>query len=78
MSVTRPVCGGIVGSECGGCSGNGTCTVTIDGSKTVTARFTLKTYALNVTTSGMGTVTSNPAGIACGQTCSATYNHDTR
>ena len=30
-------------------------------------------YALNVTLSGSGTVTSNPSGINCGATCSANY-----
>ena len=61
----------------GGCSGTGTCTVTIDGSKTVTATFTLKTFALTVTKVGSGTVTSNPAGISCGSTCSHVYNYST-
>ena len=31
-------------------------------------------YALNLTTSGTGTVTSSPAGINCGATCSQTYS----
>jgi hypothetical protein len=61
----------------GGCTGTGTCTVTIDGSKTVTATFTLKTFALTVTKVGSGTVTSNPAGINCGATCSHTFNYST-
>jgi hypothetical protein len=33
--------------------------------------------ALNVSQSGSGTVTSNPAGINCGPTCSASYAGDT-
>jgi hypothetical protein len=35
------------------------------------------TYALSVSTSGSGMVTSNPSGINCGSTCSATYNSGT-
>ena len=34
-------------------------------------------YALTVTRAGNGTVTSSPAGIACGATCSATFNSGT-
>ncbi len=61
----------------GGCTGTGTCTVTIDGSKTVTPTFTLKTFALTVTKVGSGTVTSNPAGINCGATCTKLFNYST-
>jgi uncharacterized repeat protein (TIGR02543 family) len=34
-------------------------------------------YTLSVSKSGSGTVTSNPAGISCGATCSANYNSGT-
>ena len=64
----------------GGCSGTGTCIVTMGASDvTVTATFTLKRYALTVTKNGKGTggVTSSPAGIDCGATCSASYDHGT-
>jgi hypothetical protein len=46
---------------------------------TVTATYTLNTYALTVAKagSGAGTVTSAPAGINCGATCSANYNYGT-
>jgi uncharacterized repeat protein (TIGR02543 family) len=48
-----------------------TVTVTMSANKNVTATFTPK-YTLTVTKSGTGTgtVTSNPAGINCGATCS--------
>lgn len=59
----------------GGCSGVGTCVVTVDDSKTVTARFTLNRYALTVTTTGIGTVTGT--GINCGTDCNHTFNHGT-
>jgi hypothetical protein len=62
-----------------GCSGTGTCVVTVDGGKSVSAAFTLETYLLEVgkTGIGSGTVTSSPAGIACGITCSYTFNYNT-
>ena len=62
----------------GGCSGTGTCTVSVDSAITVTATFhgaTTPTYTLTVSRagSGSGSVTSSPAGIACGTTCSYGY-----
>ena len=59
--------------ERGGCTGTGACVVTMDAAKTCTANFTLNTYTLTVSKAGTGagTVTSVPAGIACGATCSA-------
>jgi trimeric autotransporter adhesin len=63
----------------GGCTGNGTCVVTVTAATTVTATFALNQYALNVTRAGAGTgtVTSAPTGINCGPTCSAMFNHGT-
>ncbi|MBI3802256.1 MAG: hypothetical protein HY282_00650 [Nitrospirae bacterium] len=63
----------------GACSGSGTCSVTIDGTKNVTATFTLKTFTLSVTKAGTGagTVTSSPVGIDCGAACSASFNIST-
>src|SRR6266436_211223 len=63
-----------------GCSGAGSCVVTMNASTTVTASSALQpTFTLSVskTGSGSGTVTSNPAGISCGATCSASYNSGT-
>ena len=56
----------------GGCTGTGTCTVTMSAATTVTATFNLNTFSLTVNKSGTGsgTVTSAPAGINCGATCS--------
>ncbi len=61
----------------GACSGTGTCTVTMNGDKTVTATF-VKVYQLTVSKAGTGTgtVTSSPAGINCGSTCSAGFAAD--
>ncbi len=65
----------------GGCSGSAlTCTVTMDGptapsvssNKAVTATFA-PYFVLTVTKSGSGSVTSSPAGINCGSTCSGSF-----
>jgi hypothetical protein len=57
----------------GGCSGTGTCVVTLNANTTVTATFTQQFFTLTVTTAGPGSVTSNPSGISCGATCVAGY-----
>ncbi|MBL8620527.1 MAG: hypothetical protein JNK64_04460 [Myxococcales bacterium] len=63
----------------GACTGTGTCTVTIAAATSVTATFTLNRYTLTTTLAGTGsgTVTSSPAGINCGATCSAMYDFGT-
>lgn len=63
----------------GGCSGTGTCTVTMSAAQSVTATFnTAPTSTFNLTVNksgtGSGTITSNPSGINCGATCSASFN----
>lgn len=65
----------------GDCTGTGGCTVTMSAARSVTASFgtvAAGTRALNVVRvgSGSGTVSSDPAGIACGATCSATFTQD--
>jgi hypothetical protein len=62
----------------GACTGSGACEVTMSAAKEVTAKFNLKatpkfTLKVKKTGSGAGTVTSTPAGISCGATCSAEY-----
>jgi M6 family metalloprotease-like protein len=54
----------------GGCSGKGTCTVTVSADTTVTATF-VPTFTLTVSKAGGGTgkVTSDPKGIDCGVDC---------
>jgi hypothetical protein len=61
------------------CSGMGDCVVTMDAAETVTAEFTLDQYTLTVDKegTGSGTVTSNPAGIACGATCADDFDYGT-
>ena len=59
----------------GNCTGTGSCGVTLGGPTTITATFALQTAALTVSKSGTGggTITSAPAGIQCGGTCSAQF-----
>ena len=57
----------------GDCSGTGTCTVTMDQSRAVTATFAIHTLTVSKVGSGSGTVTSSPAGIDCGAICSASF-----
>jgi hypothetical protein len=67
----------------GACTGTGSCGVTLTSATTVTATFTQQTQTqtqsqtLTVGVSGKGAVTSMPAGINCGQTCTATYASNT-
>src|SRR5439155_1293104 len=59
----------------GGCSGTGACVVTLNAATSVTPTFALQTFTLTVSKAGAGagTVTSSPAGIACGAACSAPF-----
>jgi len=71
----------------GACIGNAaTCAVTLDAESAVTATFTTavggggggggggaSAFKLSVAKSNTGTVTSTPAGINCGNTCTASY-----
>ena len=62
----------------GACTGSGACEVTMSEAKSLGAVY-VKTYALTVTKSGTGTgeVTSSPAGVACGATCSHEFDEGT-
>src|SRR5262249_50783998 len=64
----------------GACTGTGVCSVTLTGNASVTATFTANpppptNFQLTVqsTGTGAGTITSSPAGISCGGTCSASF-----
>ena len=59
----------------GACSGTGVCIVTVGAPVTATATFERKSYPLTVVKAGGGggTVTSAPAGINCGSTCTASF-----
>jgi Divergent InlB B-repeat domain len=61
-----------VGWSGGACSGTGTCTVALTSATQVTADFVQEVQiSVAKSGSGSGTVTSSPAGIDCGTTCSA-------
>jgi hypothetical protein len=70
-----PASGSTFGGWSGACTGTGSCTVSMTAAKSVTATFNLQTFTLTATKSGTGsgTITSSPAGINCGSTCSANY-----
>jgi subtilisin family serine protease len=59
----------------GACTGTGACTVSMSETKSVTATFVLKSFALTVTKSGTGsgTVTSDVGTLNCGNVCTANY-----
>jgi hypothetical protein len=63
----------------GACSGTGTCVLTVNDAKTVTAQFVKKTFPLSVTLEGdgIGSVVSSPAGIDCGTSCQETFDAET-
>jgi len=66
-----------------GCSGTGTCEVTLLDAATVTATFATipapvqRTLTATKAGTGSGSVTSSPSGIDCGGTCSQAYNEGT-
>ena len=62
-----------------GCAGTGACTVTLSGNASVAAAFTTEA-ALTVVKAGpgSGTVSSTPAGIACGTDCGEAYAGERR
>jgi uncharacterized repeat protein (TIGR02543 family) len=64
----------------GACTGPGpVCTITAGDPTTVTATFNyIEVVDVNKTGAGQGMVTSYPAGISCGSTCSAPYTGNTR
>jgi hypothetical protein len=57
----------------GDCAGTGSCAVTMDAARNVTANFALRTFDLSVALTGPGMVTSSPTGISCGTTCTAPF-----
>ncbi|MGA8149631.1 MAG: alkaline phosphatase family protein [Terriglobales bacterium] len=66
----------------GACVGTGACSVTMSGRSTVTAMFngpsTSAGLSVAVLGTGTGIITSTPAGINCGSTCSAKFSPGTK
>ncbi|PCI70720.1 MAG: hypothetical protein COB38_06890 [Gammaproteobacteria bacterium] len=72
--------GFVLSSWSGACSGAGSCSVTMDTAKTVTATFIeedLELFDLSIAISGSGNVTSSPSGIDCGSDCNESYDDGT-
>jgi WD40 repeat protein/List-Bact-rpt repeat protein len=63
----------------GACSGRSlSCTVAMDGEKTVRALFGRATFRLTVSVRGPGRVLSSPAGIACAPRCASSFTNGAR
>jgi uncharacterized repeat protein (TIGR02543 family) len=62
----------------GACSGTATCTVVMDGDKSVSAKFVeAPKHPIKVTKPNLGVITSEPAGIQCGganKQCAASFS----
>jgi hypothetical protein len=78
--TAKPAKSYVFGKWSGACSGRSTtCTVTINATTTVKAEFweilagAPSSHGLHVTVSGTGMVTSQPAGISCGDECSRAF-----
>ncbi|MFN8636310.1 MAG: kelch repeat-containing protein [Chloroflexota bacterium] len=82
--TATPASGSVFSGWSGACTNlTGTCIVTMDVAKTVTATFDVappSTFLLTLVKNGTGsgTVTSNPAGISCGTDCSESYTASTQ
>jgi parallel beta helix pectate lyase-like protein/List-Bact-rpt repeat protein len=74
--VATPAAGWVfMGWSGGGCAGTGACALTLTMATTVKATFAPAPVTVTVIRAGLGsgTVTSAPAGIACGTSCSASF-----
>lgn len=73
--TATPATGSTFTGWSGGCSGTGSCTVTLTAGTTLTATFDLSPVTLKVSRRGnhKGMVSSTPAGISCGVSCAASY-----
>lgn len=78
--AATPATGSTFDGWSGACTGTAaTCTVTMDQAQTVTASFSLMQMTLTVAKTGIGnsSITSTPAGIDCGATCTGSYAWNT-
>jgi len=74
--TATPAYGSAFAHWSGACSGTSkTCTVSMTQYREVTATFKLARFKLTVSKTGYGSgyVSSSPAGISCGTTCSASF-----
>lgn len=77
LTATAATGSAFTGWSGAGCTGAGACKVTMSTARSVTATFTLKKYKLSVSTTGSGTVHSDPSGIDCGATCKYDFDYNT-
>jgi hypothetical protein len=73
--TAAPAAGSAFAGWSGACTGADTCTVSMSLARSVVANFASLTQTLTVAKNGSGKITSNPAGISCGSTCSYTYSY---
>ncbi len=76
-----PASGSTFSGWSGACRGVGTCQVTMNQARSVTATFTaIPTYTLAVSKggTGSGSVVANTGGLNCGDTCSSNYTRNTK
>ena len=71
--TANPNSGSSFGGWGGACSGTGSCQVTMNQAKNVTATFNLNSFALSVNKYGSGTGKIIGEGINCGSDCSEAY-----
>jgi hypothetical protein len=57
----------------GACTGTGSCAVTLDAARTVTAVFGVTSFRLTTSVGGKGKVSSTPGGVSCPRRCSAAF-----
>ena len=74
--TATPAAGSTFTGWSGACTGTGSCVVSMSQARSVTATFGLSgggPFVLTVTTAGVGSVRSTPAGINCGTDCTESY-----
>ncbi len=74
--TATPAAGSTFTGWSGACTGTGSCVVSMSQARSVTATFGLSgggPFVLTVTTVGVGSVRSTPAGINCGTDCTESY-----
>ena len=73
--TASPNAGSTFAGWSGGCSGTGTCAISVTAPTSVMASFavSLVTATVSKAGSGGGTVATAPAGISCGATCSGNF-----
>jgi phospholipase C len=73
VSLTATAASGSVFSGYGGACSGTSCTLVLQNNQTVSAAFSASSQ-VTVSISGSGTVTSNPSGINCPATCTASFS----